>query len=165
MGIRTPSGDRELTRIAFDLDHIFSYTGRLAPPEMVGVVPEGVRVNFYSTGGEIHGPRLSGLVRPVGGDWMTIRRDGVGYLDVRTTFETDDGAVILVTYQGSIDLGEGGYEAFLRGDLPPVIRLAIAPRLVTAHPEYEWLNRLFCIGVGEYRADTNAATYDVYALR
>ena len=44
-------------------------------------------------------------------------------------------------------------------------RLRIAPRFVTSHPEYLWLNRLLCFGVGEYRAQTNIATYDVYAVR
>ena len=151
--------------IEFTLDHIFSYTGSLGPPEIIGEVPEGLRVNFYSTGGEITGPKMRGVVRPVGGDWMTVRRDGVAYLNVRTTFETHDQAVILVTYEGVIDLGEGGYQAFVRGELPEMAKLRIAPRFVTSHADYLWLNRLFCIGVGEYRAQTNVATYDVYALR
>ena len=151
--------------IAFELDHIFSYTGALAPPEIIGESPEGLRVNFYSTGGEITGPRLRGVVRAVGGDWMTVRRDGVACLNVRTTFETHDQAVILVTYEGVIDLGEHGYQAFLNGELPELARLRIAPRFVTSHPEYSWLNRLFCFAAGEYRASTNVATYDVYAVR
>jgi hypothetical protein len=159
-----PNGVDVEPSVKFALDHIASYTGTLAPPEIIGELPEGLRVNFYSTGGEITGPRLRGVVRAVGGDWMTIRRDGVAHLNVRTTFETRDGALILVTYEGVIDLGEDGYEAFLRGDLPPLARLRAAPRLLTSHPDYLWLNRLFCVGVGEYRADTNAAKYDVYAV-
>jgi ketosteroid isomerase-like protein len=34
---------------------------------------------------------------------------------------------------------------------------------VTSHPTYLWLNRLFCIGIGEYRAEENEAKYDVCA--
>lgn len=42
----------------YKLEHICSYTGRLtAAPEIIGPVPEGIRVNFYSAGGEITGPR------------------------------------------------------------------------------------------------------------
>ncbi|MCI0720612.1 MAG: DUF3237 domain-containing protein [Acidobacteria bacterium] len=60
--------------IDYKLEHIFSYTGTLAsPPEMIGSVPEGTRVNFYSTGGEITGPRIRGKIGPVGGDWATVR--------------------------------------------------------------------------------------------
>ena len=82
-------------------------------------MPEGVRVNFYSAGGEIRGPRVRGKVRAVGGDWLTVRKDGVAILDVSTTFETHDGALILVTYSGMIDFGENGHDEFLRGNLPP----------------------------------------------
>jgi Protein of unknown function (DUF3237) len=151
--------------IDYKLEHIFSYTGTLAsPPEMIGPVPEGTRVNFYSTGGEITGPRLRGRIRPVGGDWVTVRKDGVAILDVRTTFETHDGALILVTYQGLVDFGEDGHDKFLRGDLPEAVQLRISPRLLTSHPEYLWLNRLHCFGVGEYRPADNQAMYDVYAV-
>jgi Protein of unknown function (DUF3237) len=152
--------------IDYTLEHLFSYTGTLAAaPEVIGPVPEGLRVNFYSTGGDIVGPAVRGCVRPVGGDWMTVRRDGVGVLDVRTTFETDDGALILVTYGGVADLGPDGYDRFLRGDLPATVPLRISPKFGTSHPAYEWLNRMHCVGVGEYRAAANAACYDVYAVK
>ena len=150
----------------YQLEHICSYTGRLAsPPEVIGPAPEGIRVNFYSAGGEITGPKIRDKVRPVGGDWVTVRRDGVAYLDVRSTFETHDGALILVTYQGVVDFGDEGHDKFLRGEMPPVVRLRTAPRFVTSHREYVWFNRLFCVGIGEYRAASNEATYDVYAVR
>ena len=150
----------------YTLEYLCSSTGALAhPPEIIGPVPEGIRVNFYSTGGEISGPRIRGQVRPVGGDWVTVRQDGVAYLDVRTTFETHDGALILVTYQGVVDFGEEGYDQFLRGEIPPVVRLRTAPRFVTSHPAYQWLNRQFCVGVGEYRAASHEAKYDVYMVR
>ena len=153
------------------LEHIFSYTGTLAnPPEVIGPVPEGIRVNFYSTGGEFAGPgwngkAIRGKLRPTGGDWLTVRNDGVALLDVRTTFETDDGALILVVYQGCVDLGQDGQARFLRGEFPSPVRLHISPRFCTSHPEYLWLNRLHCLGVGEYRPATNHAEYDVYAVR
>jgi hypothetical protein len=110
--------------IDYKLEHIFSYRGALAnPPEMIGSVPEGIRVNFYSSGGEITGPGLRGKIPPVGGDWVTMRRDGVAFLDVRATFETHDGALILVTHQGLADFGEDGHDKFLRGELPPVVQI------------------------------------------
>jgi Protein of unknown function (DUF3237) len=152
--------------IDYSLEHILSYTGTLASvPEIIGPVPEGVRVNFYTTGGEITGPRIRGKLRPVGGDWLTVRRDGVAILDVRATFETHDGALILTTYSGVIDFGEHGYDKFLRGELPTTAQIRTSPRFVTSHPEYLFLNRLHCIGVGEYNAEANDAKYDVYAVR
>ena len=152
--------------IDYTLEHLFSYTGTLAPSqEVIGPIAEGIRVTFYSTGGDIVGPAVRGRVRPVGGDWMTVRRDGIAVLDVRTTFETDDGALILVTYGGLADLGPDGYDRFLRGDLPPTVPLRISPKFSTSHPAYAWLNRIHSLGVGEYRAASNAASYDVYAVK
>lgn len=61
----------------YRLEHIFSYSATLKnPPEVIGPVPGGIRANFYITGGEISGPRLRGTLRPVGGDWLTVRPDG-----------------------------------------------------------------------------------------
>lgn len=148
------------------LEHIFSYTGRLAnPPELIGAMPEGIRVNFYSSGGEITGANIRGKIRAVGGDWVTVRKDGMALLDVRATFETHDGALILVTYQGTIDFGEDGHDKFLRRDLPSVAQIRTSPRFLTSHPGYLWLNRLHCVGLGEYRTASNEASYDVYAIR
>ncbi len=152
--------------IDYQLEHIFSYTGTLAnPPEFIGPMPEGIRVNFYSSGGEVKGARIRGKIRAVGGDWVTVRRDGVALLDVRATFQTHDGALILVTYTGTIDFGADGHDKFLRCDLPPVAQIRTSPRFLTSHPDYAWLNRLHCLGIGEYCSTNNEAKYDVYAVR
>ena len=152
--------------IDYKVEHICSFSGKgEGNPEVIGTVPEGLRVNFYNTGGEVSGPRIRGKVRPVGGDWLTVRKDGVAIVDARVTFETQDGALILVTYGGVIDFGENGYEKFLREGPPQVAHIRTSPRFFTGHPEYQWLNRLNCFGVGEYRAATRTASYDVYAVR
>jgi hypothetical protein len=163
----TPSA-RELRPAmnAYELEHICSYSGLLAAsPEVIGAVPAGMRVNFYSVGGDVTGPRIRGKVLSVGGDWFTVRTDGIGCLNVRTTFQTDDGALIDVRYEGIVDFGEDGYERFVHGELPEVARIRTSPQFLTADPKYRWLNRLFCVGVGEFRARENAARYDVYAMR
>ena len=151
--------------IDFRLEHLFSYAGALAnPPEIFDWSPDGIRVNFYSAGGEMTGSRIRGKLRPIGDDWMMVRKDGVALLDVRTTLETHDGAWILATYHGLIDLGEEAHDRILRDELPSLVQLRIAPRFFTSHPEYLWLNRLHCIGIGEYRATANEVNYDVYAM-
>ncbi len=112
----------------YRLEHIFSFSGTLKT-EVIGPLPEGIRVNFYVTGGEVEGPMVKGQVLPVGGDWLTIRSDGIGILDVRATFQTHDGALIYATYSGVADLGADGYQKFLQQDLPPFIPLRIVPTL------------------------------------
>jgi hypothetical protein len=150
--------------IPYSLEHLFSFRGSLAEPEAIGAVPEGFRINFYSAGGTVEGSRVRGRLRSRGGDWMLVRPDGVAMLDVRGTIELDNGALVFITYRGTIDLGPDGYEKFLRGELPAVAAIRVAPQLVTSHPDYLWLNRLHLLGIGEYRSDANAATYDIYSV-
>lgn len=149
----------------YRLEHIFTYTGRLKSPEVIGPGPEGIRANFYVVGGSLEGPRVKAELLPVGGDWLLLRPDGVCILDVRATFQTDDGALIYTIYNGVSDLGDDGYQKFVRQELPPKIPLRIAPRYITADPKYAWLNRIQGIGIGEADMTTLTARYDVYAVR
>lgn len=75
----------------YRLEHIMSYTAKLGERETIGPISDGLRVSVQVTGGEVTGPRIFGKLRPLSGDWLTIRRDGVAILDVRTTIETHDG--------------------------------------------------------------------------
>ena len=148
----------------YSLEHNFSYTATLSPPEVIGPLPEGVRVNFYVTGGEIKGPKVYGKFRPVGADWLLLRTDGVGILDVRATIETREEALIYAAYSGVLDLGEEGYDRFLRGELPLTVPLRVVPRFLTAHPDLQWLNRLQCLGIGEFNAQRLEVSYDAYGV-
>ncbi len=85
---------------------------------------------------------------------------------MRATFETrDEGALIYLSYTGVGDLGEDGYERFLRGELSGSVPLRVVQRFLTAHPDYRWINRLQCLGIGEVDLDRSEVSYDVYAVR
>jgi len=155
-----------MSMFKFQLEHIFTFGAQLeSPPEVIGPVPEGIRANFYCKGGEITGPKLRGRCRAVGGDWLTVRTDGVVVLDVRTTLETHDGALIATSYTGVGDLGPDGYHKFLNGNLPARLALRVTPRCQTAHTEYAWLNRVQCLGIGEVDTEQSHVSYDIYAVR
>ena len=152
--------------IEYSMEHICSFTATLKPPEVIGTVPEGLRLNIYITGGEVTGPKIRGKVLPVGGDWITIRSDGVAILDVRATIETHDAALIYVTYNGLTDFGESGYEKALNGEIAGVSRpIRTNPRMVSSHPAYQWVNRAFYLGVGHSFPEGGKVAYDVYAVR
>ena len=78
---------------------------------------------------------MPGRQRTVGGDWLLLRTDGVGLLDVRATMELNDGALVYTTYGASWILGPDGYNQFLKGILPPRPELRIVPRYHTSHPD------------------------------
>jgi hypothetical protein len=152
-------------RFAPQLEYVMSYNATLAAAEVIGPLPEGVRVNFYVTDGLFEGPNVRGRLLPVGGDWLTIRTDGIGVLDVRATLETDDKALIYISYTGVLDLGPEGHARFLEGKLPPYIPLRVSSRLHTAHPKYQWMNRHQYVQFGEADVEALTVRYDVYRMK
>jgi hypothetical protein len=99
----------------------------------------------------------------MGADWLVIRRDGVGILDVHATLQTHDGALSYAPIMGVADIGPDGYEKFLQGDLPAKAAIRAVSRFQTSHPSYLWLNRLQCLNVGEIDTAAGIVRYDVYA--
>jgi hypothetical protein len=82
-----------------------------------------------------------------------LRSDGVLELDLRITLETDDQALIYLSFQG---LRYGPPEviaAFSRGEVvdPARYYFRTAPRFETSAESYAFLNRIVAIGVGETR--------------
>jgi hypothetical protein len=147
------------------LELVGRVTAQLSKPgDLIGEGPAGLRVNYYVAGGQIAGPRLWGRILPVGGDWLTIRRDGVAVVDVNSTFETSDGALIAFEYYGSMDLGRDGYARVVRGEFPPLLTAQTCPRLLTGDPRYEWVNRHQFIGVGQVREPEGRYEYDLFLL-
>ncbi len=133
------------------------------PPESFGPGPDGMRITYYIESGEIHGPKINGKVR--GGDWVVLRRDGVGVAESRITYETDDGALLLSRYYGIFDLGPDGYERAVRNEFDPVPPLVLAPQFITSHPNWLWLNRLQCLAVGRATMADLTVRLDIYAIR
>ena len=130
------------------LEYLFSFSfGLKLPPEVIGPVPEGIRANFYLAGGSVEGPRLKGKVLPVGADFLLLRKDGIGVLDVRATFETEDGALIYVAYSGTVDAGPDGYERFLADVGQYVLVLgAVEPLFVAGSLYHDWLQLIVQYG-------------------
>lgn len=149
----------------YSLEHVCSYTLILHPPEVIGPLAEGIRANFYFAGGEVHGPKLRGKFRPVGADFVTLRRDGIGILDIRGTIETHDGALIYEVGTGLAYGAEDAYERAIKRDPAPTTPLRAVVRLQTAHPEYVWVNRLQFVSIGELVRARSEVRADLYALR
>jgi hypothetical protein len=133
----------------------FEYLGTLRAETGTRTVvengPQGTRTIVQVVGGRLEGPRVKASVQTPAGDWITNRADGSYRLDVRLTLKTDDGAVILVTYNGIGQTTDAGAS------------LRIAPLFETGDSRYVWLTRLQAVGVGERVGTT--VTYDIYALK
>jgi len=153
-----------LPRWAYELTFFGALTLNFRP-EIIGETPEGYRINFRVESGHVVGPRIEAVVRPEGGDWMCIRRDGIGLLDVRTTYETTDGALILEKAGGLLDTGPSGYARLAAGQFTGCPPVCATLRWSTAHPAWSWLNRCQGIGMGRAVMDKLEVHVDVYIPR
>ena len=142
--------------MAIELVPLCTLRVQLKPPIEVGTGPAGTRLVFEVESLKLEGDRLSGeMVGSATADWLVIGPEGTGTLDIRTTFQTDDGAVIFGQYHGRVDASRGM-------DLPKTIY--VAPRFETGDERYAWLNRIQAVGKGIVREDLSI-DYEWYELR
>ena len=139
-------------------------TVQLKPPTIIGKTSQGFRIDYYAASGTVIGNAFKAAVHENSVDYMLVRPDGIGVLEIHATLETDDGAMITATYTGLIEFGEDGYERMASGDWPVMPRHQVAPRLMTVHPRYQWMNRTQFLGVGQVDMRALIIKYDVFAV-
>jgi hypothetical protein len=133
--------------------------------EVVGVTPDGLRIDWHVEEGSFAGPGFDAVVLPGATDWMRIRPDGVGIVSVQASFETRTGTRIYGSYGGMFDLGPDGFARALRDDFDPLPPVVVTPTYATADKQLEWLNRAQCIGVGRVNMRALRVEFDVYLLQ
>ena len=101
------------------------------------------------TGGSFSGARLQGTVHNGGADWMT-QVSGHSSLDVRITLETEDGAIIYMTYKGVVARGDSA------------LYWRVTPVFNTASDEYDWLNHK--VFVGKSKQIEGKVAYDIFEI-
>ncbi len=135
------------------LEFLFEARVKLHVPAMdVGPMSDGNRVIYFVKGGTFEGPHLRGRVVPDGGaDWIRIRPDGTGTLDVRFCLETHDNALIYAYWQGrtwsSPEDAEYAFDVEKPDDPAGAWRYYFrsAPLFETGDPRYAWLNNIVAI--------------------
>ena len=155
----------EDTLLPLRTEFLMQMSAELENPHQLGETPAGGRRIVYVKGGEFSGPGLRGQVLPGGGDWLLVRKDGVGQLDVRITLRTDDGALIFVTYRGIVIIAPEVRQRIRKGEAvdPSEYYFRTVPFFETASEKYAWLNKLVTVGVG--RRTRTGVVYSVYAIR
>jgi hypothetical protein len=126
-----------------------------APSQTLGTVPHGLRTFVPVSGGDFEGPRLRGRILPGGGDALLLRSDGVLELDLRIVLETDDRALVYMTFQGLRHGPPDVIAALGRGEVvdPARYYFRTAPRFETTSEKYAFLNRILAISESETRPD------------
>lgn len=111
--------------------------------------PFGSRVIAGIREGRWEGERFSGNIVGPGADWAMPGPGDAMLLDVRQVVQTDDGAVVYVTYNGRCDRSRGTY--------------TVAPTFQTSDPRYDWLNAVQAVGKGTLR--DGRLEYVMYEVR
>jgi hypothetical protein len=145
----------------YDLTFFAALTINLRP-EILGETADGYRISFFVDTGRVVGPRIDATVRRDGGDWMCVRRDGIGLIDVRITYELPDGALILDRAGGFFDLGPDGYAKVAAGQFTGTLPFYATPTFLTSHPHWKWLNRCQGFGIGRVVMEDLRVECDIY---
>ncbi len=144
--------------------HLFTLRLRVGGSQAIGVTPVGNRRIGLVEGGTFEGERLCGTVLPGGADWIIARSDGVMALDVRLALQTDDGALVGLTYRGLRHGPKDVMDRLVRGEAvdPAAYYFRTVGSLETASAKYDWLNRLWFVGTGQRPPE--GPVYDVFEV-
>lgn len=125
-----------------------------------GATAEGQRRIIPITGGRFRGPKMRGVVLPIGADWNLLRGDNSGSAEAAYYIKTDDGVYIRVVNtgrgNGSPPTTERNGEHFFMFTTP-VFEAPIG--------KYEWLNRTtFVATLGARHEVRNAVLIRVFQV-
>ena len=148
-------------------EFLFDADINLAPTLDLGATPLGTRSIYNVTGGTFGGPKLRGTFLPGGADWLLTLANGGSELDVRAAMQTDDGALIYVSYRGVIDIPPDVATRLFGADGDSVdmseYYFRTTPRFETGSEKYDWLNKTVCVGVG--RPAPGNVRYRIFAVK
>ncbi|MGD1065462.1 MAG: DUF3237 domain-containing protein [Vulcanimicrobiaceae bacterium] len=138
------------------LAFVFEIRVTVGDPVDFGLTPRGFRRRIVPiTGGTVEGPRLRGRVLTGGGDWQTIRPDGVWELDARYALEADDGTPIKVINNALRHAPPAVMARLTAGETVPSSAYYFrgTPRFDVAEGPHDWLTRTLFVATGERLRD------------
>lgn len=149
-------------------EFLFDMEADLNAPQAVGPVLTGTRIIFPVKEGFVKSEKINGKILAGGGDWGLVLDSTTFKLDVRATIETDDGALIYMTYSGYIHTDAKKFAMILSGKAnelsPSDYYFRTNPVFETSSPKYAWLNHTVAIGIGRIPVAGKVA-YRIYAIK
>ncbi len=135
-----------------EVELLFRLQIKFGKADVIGDIGKGTR-SIGGGPGRVEGPQIKGTVELT--DWVLMRADGTGEVDVRGTIHTGDGANIYIYYTGILDMSKGGPRGPIRTGI----------RFETGAERYAYLNRTQGVGIGVADFDAQTVSYDIYALK
>ena len=146
------------------LQPLFIFHIEVKPPSIIGATPGHDRRIGEIAGGRFEGERMRGRILSGGSDWQSLRNDATTTLNVRLVLETDDGALIAMTYLGMRHGPKEVMDRLARGESvsPSEYYMRATPYYETASEKYGWLNRIVSVAYGHRMA--GGAIYQVFEV-
>jgi hypothetical protein len=140
-----------------------------APLDAPQQIDASLLVYNVRPGGWVKGPRVNGTLLSPAADWLRVLPNGSLRLDVRGTIQTDDGALIYITYNGVISQPKEASDRLARGEVltSKDVYFITAPTMQTAAEKYAWLNHVQCVGkmVEVKTGQDSFVKYDIFIVR
>lgn len=116
----------------------------------IGPTPDGIIFHYVIASSTFEGPLIHlSAVPNCGGEWGTMRGDGVMAFESRHVLRAPTDDLICTTFSGLYELGDDGYVDALDDTLTSKARAELAIRFHTTAKDYRWLNHVQFIGLGE----------------
>ena len=146
------------------LQPLFIFHIEVKPPSIIGATPGHDRRIGEIASGRFEGERLRGKILSGGSDWQSLRNDATTTLNVRLVMETDDGALVGMTYLGMRHGPKEVMDRLARGEnvSPSEYYMRATPYYETASEKYGWLNRIVSVAYGHRMA--GGAIYQVFEV-
>lgn len=145
-----------------EAEEIFTITATLNPPYL-----DGQRIIATINSGVVKG-KINGKVLPVGGEFGTFVTLETYKVDVRAAIQSDDNAVIYITYRGymhaDVDTLKMLFSPEGKQVDPSKYYWRTNPVFETSAPQYDWLNYTVGVGFGSY-TDQGEVLYKIYAIK
>jgi len=136
-------------------------------PGDIGVTPWQHIQAMYIKDGVFEGPKMKGKIRPGGGDWPLVGLENPGAMafDVRAVWETDDGALLYLNYEGRMFQPPDVLKDMMDGKEidPSRYYFRVAPMFRTSHEKYAWINNVVAVGVG--RLIPGGVAYQMHEIK
>jgi Protein of unknown function (DUF3237) len=100
-------------------------------------------------------------------DWLRVMPSGIIRLDVRAAIQTDDGAVVFMSYNGVIQCSKEQEDRLNAGQELKAgdCHFVIAPTFETKSEKYGWLNAVQAIGKMVSIKGGDHVDYDLFAVK
>lgn len=150
----------DLPRQSIETAFAMRFIGGISDPHRIGN-----RLIFNVAEVTVAGPEISGKGIYPAGDWITIRDDGSWKLDVRFSFELDDGSKALVQYNGLVAMTPEQFAAGQEAGGIDVSQVYFysTPYIETNSEKYAWLNKhVFVAKIVHFGG--GKVIYDVFKL-